>query len=93
MTQFHAGQDVEVHETPAGLNESHGSWRKAKIVRESLGAIGIKAGHEPVAIANAYHVQFPDGSCGVFDAVHIRAVTRIIEVPGGTIQQHDWYQE
>jgi hypothetical protein len=59
--QFHEGQDVEVHVTPPGLNESHGAWRMAKIVSVDRHGYGYA------------QVQFPDGTRAVFDADHIRA--------------------
>ena len=79
--QFHEGQEVEVW----GANMY--PWRKAKIVAAEIhrGALGVPTG--------AYIVQFPDGTRGVFDAEHIRAVTKFIEVPGTCRQQHDEYQE
>jgi hypothetical protein len=66
MTQFHAGQDVEVRKIADGMNEMHWSWRKAKVVNDDC--IARKDG------LHCYLVQFPDGTRAIFDDGHIRAI-------------------
>ena len=66
MTQFQAGQDVEVRKIADGMNEMHWSWRKAKVVNDDC--IARKDG------LHCYLVQFPDGTRAIFDAEHIRPV-------------------
>src|ERR1019366_4104601 len=65
MTQFHAGQEVEVlaRHRDIGPPEAAVIWRKAKIIKcwPSI--------YHP----GQYGVQFRDGSRAFFDADHIRA--------------------
>jgi hypothetical protein len=84
-TKFHEGQDVEVSTLYNPMPDTEWpprEWRKAKIV------------HRYGMNAEQWLVEF-EGTTrrAVFDAAHIRAATRIIEVPGTCPQQHDWYQE
>jgi hypothetical protein len=65
MTQFHEGQEVEVLTDPAFPRGTY-AWCKAKIVALTPYGNDGTTGH--------WHVQFPDGSRGAFDADHIRAV-------------------
>jgi hypothetical protein len=72
MTQFVEGQEVEVKAykwSPLYQNSGRDvltTWRKAKIMTIS------PPGLEPVSAS----VIFPDGSRGVFEAAHIRAVVK-----------------
>ena len=73
MTQFHAGQDVEVRTaqreaSPAAPYGGISNWCKAKIVNELCPATDWPTNDV------RYQVQFPDGTRAVFDAAHIRAV-------------------
>jgi hypothetical protein len=60
MTQFHEGQEVEIYWEFKRRAER---WHKAKIVEPPRSAYSTQC-----------QVEFPDGTRGVFDADHIRAV-------------------
>ncbi len=61
MTQYREGQEVEVRVQTSPLGYQI-DWRKAKIVGFRTWSTWID-----------YHVEFPDGTRGVFSAEHIRA--------------------
>jgi hypothetical protein len=73
--QFHEGQDVEVAEI-RGDPRSFRVLRKAKIVRRAFSYIGCSKKED----FEQWQVQFPDGSRGVFDAAHIRALRRHVQI-------------
>jgi hypothetical protein len=60
--QFHEDEEVEVFSNSGdGKFVPVWHWRKAKITGAQWPAVG-------------YEVQFPDGTCDVFDADHIREI-------------------
>ena len=73
MTQYHEGQEVEAKRSYLPVIPSQGGWCKAKIVRW----IELEARRMKGMLPNSkghYEVEFLDGTRGVFDADHIRAV-------------------
>lgn len=87
MTQFHEGQEVEVVQPTNHPVEGWPGyyWRKAKIVRDRAKSGRAPEGYEVV--------QFPDGARAVFDAKHIRVITKFVEIPGTCMQSTDLIQE
>jgi hypothetical protein len=67
MSKFRDGQEVEVREYC-----DYYDWRKAKIV-ENQGKPDVNLDVWNVN-HDYYQVQFPDGTRGVFEEAHIRAV-------------------
>jgi len=73
MTQYHEGQEVEAKRSYLPVIPSRGGWCKAKIVRW----IELEARRMKGMLPNSkghYEVEFLDGTRGVFDVDHIRAV-------------------
>jgi hypothetical protein len=72
MTQFHEGQEVEVVGLMwDGLDpESAWKWRKAKILYYVERTGGI----------DWYEIEFANGTRGVFETDHIRALAHKIEI-------------
>ena len=73
MMQYHEGQEVEAKRSYLPVIPSRGGWCKAKIVRW----IELEARRMKGMLPNSkgyYEVEFLDGTRGVFDVDHIRAV-------------------